>query len=117
MFDGNHPETFRAPGQQDIDGWMGAAIVGECITKIGAKDPESADIAGYLNIHHASQCHFGNLRSQVPQQAMLLGPGGTVNSVISFVQFLKKLGNLFRRVLQVVINSNDNIVPGGANTS
>src|SRR5690348_11929928 len=107
MAHGKRRESSGPPGQQDVDGYIRAVIVGEGVAQISTKGSKGADLARGFAAQSVLQREFGDAGSNVASESVGLRLWSAINDVIAFVEVRQEVRNFFRGRLQIVIDGDD----------
>ena len=107
-------ESGRAPREEDVDADKWAVVVNECTSQLGAECTPCADHAGIVSAGGALQHEFGNDGSKITDDSVWFLFRRAVDYVESRVELDEQLGQLLRRMLQVVIHGDGRFKAGGA---
>ena len=100
-------EAGGGPSQQhvDVDRW--AAVIGENLAQLGAERAQGADVAGGFRAHRPLQGDLGDAGRQIAQKTVLFALRRAVHHVVALLQLGQQLGQLLRRVLEIVVHRHD----------
>src|SRR5258708_29660699 len=110
MTDWNGTEASRSPGEQHIDRYVGTVELRERIAQTRAENAKSADLLRDFQAHRDAEGPFDQRRSQAPTQTIMLFQRRAVHDVVPFIQTVEQFGDFFWRVLQVIIQRDDDFV-------
>ena len=79
------------------------------------KHAEAADVGRHVRADRDAQRAFCGPRESIPNQSAVAGERDAVDDVVALVQRGQKSWNLFGRVLEVVVDGDDDLSAGGSN--
>ena len=107
---GDRDEARGAPRQQHVDGGEQRLVLRERVPDLGAKRAERAHVARGVDAHRAFHRELGRVRGDGAPERLPLLLGRAVDDVVAFRQLLEELRDLFRRVLQIVVERDDHVM-------
>ena len=110
-------EVGGSPGEQHVDVDRGAAVRIESVSQPGSEDAERTHLAGRFGAHGTLQGELGDPRCLVAHEAVCLVLGRSIDDVATVGHFSEQLGNLFGRVLQIVVDRHDQLALRGADAA
>ncbi len=102
-------EARCAPREEDVDGHVRPHVILEASADVRAEYSKRADLSRCFGSDRSLKSNFGYLGREVAKRAVLLDFRFAVNHIEAFVVLLQKLHNFFRRVLQVVVDGDNNV--------
>ena len=103
-------EARCRPGEQHVDADVGRVVGRERVPELGAKGPEGACLTGDRCAHRGLEGELRDLGGDIAPQPVLLHGRRAVDDVGFRSEAREKLRDLLRRVLQVVVERDRQLV-------